>query len=63
MKPPCLNCTARTAECHAVCEQYKEYAKVQEKNRNERYKVRLVENLARSAKRDGCEKTMRRHKK
>lgn len=29
LKAPCHNCTDRTAECHASCKAYKEYAEAQ----------------------------------
>lgn len=37
-KPPCLKCPDRSAECHAVCEKYGEWAKENARLREERNK-------------------------
>ena len=33
LKAPCFNCEERTSECHAICERYQQYAKENEKKR------------------------------
>lgn len=35
---PCFQCLDRSAECHATCSRYKEYAEKQEQTRQRRYK-------------------------
>jgi hypothetical protein len=39
-KAPCKDCGDRNVGCHSVCEKYKEFAKENERVRNERYKHR-----------------------
>lgn len=39
MIAPCYKCKSRHAECHAVCEKYKEFDKKNAEIRNERERI------------------------
>lgn len=58
----CYQCEKRTAECHATCQEYAEYAKKAEELRTQRYQTLFNSNQLRSVKRDHCEKNRRKHK-
>lgn len=50
MTCPCRDCDKRTIGCHSKCEQYKEWAKENEKLRTERYERNRAEYLSRPGK-------------
>ena len=41
-KSPCFGCTERTAECHAVCEPYKEYEEIHKRETDEVFRRRVI---------------------
>lgn len=47
MKTPCKGCSKRHAECHATCEDYKEFSRENEKLKDKIRQTKIIDRVIR----------------